>query len=237
VAYSYYNRKFTAAPTRNSMDIMNDIDVINSWPNSQQVKVEKTPSVIAYDTSPPTWGHEASLRHESKITHFKLGLTENVGKDYGPGILSLHRSNENDGNHRSFHSQKESVKYTTDFLACLFDFVTQKVLQAKFGAEFLRSLTTTYILTVPQIWEQQALANIRLAASRAFKVSQDQLILLAETEAAAHYCASIYREELEEGNRILICDAGRGTVVLRTFDESNFRTSSRTKLCPSLRSG
>jgi hypothetical protein len=232
VAYSYYNRKFTAA-TRSSTVIMNDIHFVNSWPDSPWFNKEKTPSVIAYtsDGSPPTWGYEASLRHESKIAHFKLGLTENGGKHYGPGILSLHRSNENDGNRLSLHSKKESVTYTTDYLGCLFDFVNQRL------PTRVAKQSISYILTVPQIWEQEALANIRLAASRAFKIAQDQLVLVAELKAAAHYCARISREEWEEGNCILICDAGRDTVVLLTCDESNFRTSSHTILRPSLHSG
>jgi hypothetical protein len=204
VAYSHNDRRITAAP-RTLKQIVNDINVITSWPNSGLFYKEKTPTVLAYNTFPPTWGHSVLPGDEPRITHFKLGFPLYDGDDSGL-----------EGSFQEYGSDPDlpglsAVDFTTDYLAALIKFVMQTVLQDK-------SLNISYILTVPAICRDLVLS--RLAASRAFGIPQDHLLIVAEPEAAVHYCTRVCWEEdeFEEGNRILICDAGGRTVVFLTFE-------------------
>jgi molecular chaperone DnaK (HSP70) len=78
---------------------------------------------------------------------------------------------------------------------------------------YLENQRTSYVITVPAIWSDDAKNLTRLAATRA-GIPGDKLNLITEPEAAALYCATMCEElDLRQGDRFLVCDAGGGTVV------------------------
>jgi molecular chaperone DnaK (HSP70) len=96
--------------------------------------------------------------------------------------------------------------------------------------------TFQYCLTVPAMWSDRAKNYMRQAAVKAGLVNaddhQDRLVLISEPEAAALYCERMCDQvQLEQGHRMMICDAGGGTVDLITFEilSVNKKGGSRLK--------
>lgn len=212
VAY-FYSGGISEAPKdeRDAKKTAETVNVIRNWPNVSAQYMEKTPTIIAYNTDPPTWGATVKPQHEPQVSRFKLGLEPNVPRHYGyhadSGDQSIY------GKHPSIPG-KEAVDFTTDYLKCIRDFVHNKFLPSQFGAQFLSNRRISYVMTVPAIWKDAAKALTRRAASLAFGVSNDELILVPEPEAAALFCATTCQEvDLNDGDQFLLCDAGGGTVV------------------------
>jgi hypothetical protein len=194
---------------------MDGIHVVTSWPDSGPFYKEKTPSLLAYDTTAPKWGYGVSARDDTLVMdYFKLGLMGDGLEQYGPGP--------------GFSGDRigiSPVDVTTDYLTCLFKFVAEKVLHNVFRAKYRQSWKILYIITVPAKWSDKAKGLIRMAASKAMGLtSPDDLRLLDELQAAALHCtyASQDDNKLEKGSRILMCDAGGGTVVVLAFEEFKF---------------
>lgn len=100
--------------------------------------------------------------------------------------------------------------------------------------------TFRYCLTVPAMWSDLAKHSMRKAAILAGLISkddpQDRLILISEPEAAALYCEKMCEQvNLKKEDRMMICDAGGGTVDLIAFEvvddhiESHRRLKETTK--------
>ena len=54
--------------------MIDNVRVINTWPNQTPSYTEKTPTVIAYNTNPPTWGGSVMPDDTPQVAYFKLGL-------------------------------------------------------------------------------------------------------------------------------------------------------------------
>lgn len=184
--------------------------VIREWPNLTSAYTEKTPTIIAYNRDPPTWGGSVRSHHEPQIDHFKLGLEPSVvryfGFDPSDNWLGF-------GKHPQIPN-KDPVDFSTDFLSCVHKWVRESYLPSKFSETFFSTQEFTYIVTVPAIWSDTAKDLTRQAASQAFNIPNDKLTLVTEPEAAALYCATMCREVgLSDGDQFIVCDAGGGTVV------------------------
>jgi len=192
------------------------IAIVRTWPNAVS---DKIPTVLAYNSTPPSWGANIGPRDKPRVAHFKLGLQENVGKYYkqrasAKGTTSLLGGYLDDPNWKHPNMpNKKAVDYTADYLTQAFNYVKNEALPRTFDAEFLKGQKISYVLTVPAIWTDKAKELTRQAAVRA-GISRRELMLITEPEAAALYCATWCQEvQLQEGDKFLICDAGGGTVV------------------------
>ena len=58
------------------------VHVIKSWPSPNSSYMDKIPSVLAYNTDPPTWGGRVKARDQPQVAHFKLGLQPNARDHY-----------------------------------------------------------------------------------------------------------------------------------------------------------
>jgi molecular chaperone DnaK (HSP70) len=222
VAYAHTAGILGNAENMTTMDMKRaaeKIHVIRTWPNQSNYFAEKTPSIIAYHTSPPTWGAKVKAKDKPQVAHFKLGLQENLGEHYfkkslpnaTPSILGGYLSNHN-WRHEDF-PHKEAVDYVGDYLKCVRDHVLKEILPSRYGEQFLKNQQTSYVLTVPAIWSDKAKELTRKAAITA-GIPAKKLMLISEPEAAALFCATLCPEaDLHKGDRFLICDAGGGTVV------------------------
>jgi hypothetical protein len=78
-----------------------------------------------------------------------------------------------------------------------------------------------FILTVPAIWSDSAKKKTEDAAIRAGMGNENGLELLSEPESAAIYTLKnidTTHSQIKVGDRIVVCDAGGGTVDLISYD-------------------
>jgi len=212
VAFAY------AANTKgdDTKKIAESVEVIKSWPNANNSFAEKTPTIISYHTNPPVWGGSVRPKDEPQIAYFKLGLQDGIGGHY------LLRSVHNPPSALPFldpnwkHPKlpnKTALDFAADYLTGVHKWVKEVFFPSKFGDQFLKNQTISYVITVPAIWKDGAKDLTRQAAVRA-GIPQNRLDLITEPEAAALYCATVCEEvDLNDGDCFLICDAGGGTVV------------------------
>ena len=76
VAYAHTG---TAQSSSNAISIADKVVIIRAWPSASSHYAEKTPTVLSYNTSPPSWGGKVRPSDDPQVAHFKLGLQENVG--------------------------------------------------------------------------------------------------------------------------------------------------------------
>jgi molecular chaperone DnaK (HSP70) len=206
VAFAYSRGETIQDPKR----AVDTITVIKEWPNYNRSHAQKTPTVLSYHSSPPTWGASVKPHHEPKISHFKLGLEANASSHYG------YRTSSNPFMMQLKHPRfrfKTAVDFTAEYLDCVFKWVHETYFPDKFGTDFLESQQLSYVITVPAIWRDAAKDLTRVAAKKA-GVPSDRMVLITEPEAAALYCATLCNEvDLRVGNHFVVCDAGGGTVV------------------------
>lgn len=85
------------------------------------------------------------------------------------------------------------------------------------------------------MWSDLAKYSMRRAAMKAGLINkndpQDRLILISEPEAAALYCERMCEQvNLSRGDRMMICDAGGGTVDLIVFEVVDDHSKSVNRL-------
>jgi molecular chaperone DnaK (HSP70) len=210
-----YSHSVQAVPGDASKTAEN-VHVIKSWPSPNSSYMDKIPSIIAYNTDPPTWGGNVKARDVPQVAHFKLGLQPSARDHYLRGSSHNETSAlaflESDLSHPQL-SGKKALDFAADYLTCVHTYVRDVLFPRQFGAAFLRNQQLSYVITVPAIWKDSAKALTREAATRA-GIPNQNLELITEPEAAALYCATICNEvDLVVGDRFLVCDAGGGTVV------------------------
>ncbi|ORE05092.1 hypothetical protein BCV72DRAFT_250807 [Rhizopus microsporus var. microsporus] len=202
---------------------------IQKWPQKGGNFYPKTPSISAYKKSDPStiveWGHSAkklmskpqAAKEHFILTNFKLRLDETL---FLRGSLDINK--------------RSPVDNIADYLTCLHQHVLDEVTRG--FAKNYPPETFRYCLTVPAMWSDLAKFYMRRAAIKAGLIHaddpQDRLILISEPEAAALYCERMCEQvNLKKGDRIMICDAGGGTVDLILFEvmDENIQSNHRLK--------
>ena len=204
--------------TRDELEtVVSKLTVIKSWPNSSHQYAEKTPTLLAYAGGTPiAWGGQVSPTHDIRIAGFKLGLHAGSRSHYLNSAAASRLGgflNNPNWRHPDLPS-KTAVDYAADYLSLVGHHVVNTVFTERFGDPFLRNHQICFVLTVPAIWSDQAKDATRRAAERA-GIPHDNLTMITEPEAAAHYCATTCEEvDLEVEDNFMVCDAGGGTVVM-----------------------
>ncbi|KAI9496191.1 hypothetical protein BDB00DRAFT_809414 [Zychaea mexicana] len=206
---------------------------IQKWPHKAGNFFPKVPTLSVYPRQEPAsleqqqqqrrrpklseWGHgakKAMLKpHAAKqnvlLSHFKLHLDD-----------SLHRPPLENG--------LTPVQAVADYLAALHQHTVQELTRG--FAKNYHPDTFRYCLTVPALWSDRAKHMMRQAAIQAGLIApsdpSDRLVLISEPEAAALYCEETMADQvqLQDNDRIMVCDAGGGTVDLIVF-QVNFSSS------------
>jgi hypothetical protein len=221
VAYSHTAGVGPVTSTAEMRKAVDNVVVIKTWPNQTNCYADKTPSILAYNRHPPTWGGNVKPTDEPRVAHFKLGLQEDIGEHYqanespqaphAESVLGGYLINQN-WKHPAL-PELEAVDFAGDYLTQINQHVTKEVLPRHFGPRFLQNQNLSYVITVPAIWSDKAKEKTKQAAFAA-GIEPGNLELITEPEAAALYCATLCNEvDLDEGDRFVICDAGGGTVV------------------------
>lgn len=221
VAYAHSVGIGTVTSSTEMREAANQVSVIKNWPNRGNVFTEKTPTILAYNQTPPLFGSQVKPKDEPQVEHFKLGLQEGISAHYQGARPRVEDNNEHSvrdlpAEHRWTHPllpHMKPVDYARDYIQAVNRFVRQDVLPNRYGEKFLQNQRVSYVITVPAIWSDKAKQLTQKAAVDA-GIDGDSLILITEPEAAALYCATLCEEvDLEPGDNFMICDAGGGTVV------------------------
>jgi len=213
VAYLFYVPQFGNQPYR----ISQEISLVRRWNNLNNDTDDKTPSIIAYHTQPPTWGANVSPTDHPQAKYFKLGLEPKAQEQY-KGSLARMTFDEARRGTRAANKQPEDLM--ADYLALL--------LQHGETSEILGDISNNhqvhYVITVPALWSDLAIERTKLAAARA-GIPLNQLQLIREPEAAALYCTIMGPDVYFQPNeKFMVCDAGGGRVVILHSNISHCRT-------------
>ncbi|RPB00764.1 actin-like ATPase domain-containing protein [Choiromyces venosus 120613-1] len=203
-----------------------NIVVIDSWPGRGNTNHAKVSTEISYSNNGVTWGYDIppdGVRHG----FFKLLLDVNAAATQydNPRLAASNpRSMERSYARIPLPAGKTAVEITTDYLKLLYTHLMRTLSQ-----RLIHTIDNTpiqFVLTTPAIWSHEAQNATCQAAKDAGFTSRagDTLTMVSEPEAAASYCLKEICHErsntenpLEPGERVLICDAGGGTVDLITY--------------------
>lgn len=190
-----------------------DIEVIRDWPRAAGGRdaSDKVPSDIVYNRGGRPVGHgfEASGHGAAPLRWVKLLLEPETFKE---------KSNRTSRVWESYHAlgQKRPVDAVGDYLRWLWKRVQAAVVE-KEGEDEDSALFDpkhlTVVLTVPASWSAPAKQRMATAAVLA-GIPEQSIKTLAEPEAAA-VCGlqkRARRRQVGDGDCVIICDAGGGTV-------------------------
>lgn len=199
-----------------------DIIPIRQWPDAVgKQDVDKVPSEMAYlPDGSFKWGFQATaesvVKEANVLQYMKLLLdpSQEQNSDLADP-LGLTQMRE------SLPPGKEPMDVVADYLAAL-RMHALDVLSKTYGTEFWKVIPIEYHLTIPAVWSDAAKALTLQAANKAGIGSKDDLVLIAEPEAAALYCLTdLYPDLLKVGDTFVVVDCGGGTVDLISYKVLN----------------
>ncbi|KAF8421674.1 hypothetical protein EV426DRAFT_565316 [Tirmania nivea] len=205
--------------------------IIRQWPGATgKHGVDKVPSEMRYTPTGIKWGFQAD---EAPVVNQRQGpqggAQKNTKLQYMKLLLDPSQKKKRKGRvqladplglaqiRQAIPPGKSVVDVVADYLKCLKEHALD-VLSKSFGAEFWKSIPIEYYLTIPAVWSEAAKALTLQAAERAGIGSKNELVLIAEPEAAAIYCLShMWQDSLKVGETVVVADCGRGTVDLVSY--------------------
>jgi molecular chaperone DnaK (HSP70) len=129
-------------------------------------------------------------------------------------------------------SQSDVERWTEDYLHQLYSHVDTRLSGDLPSSKSWQTAKIDFVFSVPTTWSPEVVANFkRIALSAGWGAcrAHSLKIGLTEAEAAAVYVASEARAMFEEGDVVLMCDAGGGTT-----DLSILRVTGAQRGVPSL---
>ncbi|KAF8470618.1 hypothetical protein BDZ91DRAFT_718525 [Kalaharituber pfeilii] len=194
-----------------------EVTPIRQWPGAVgKHDVDKVPSEMMYlDDGTFKWGFLAaaeSLRPGRKLLQYmKLLLDPSQEKGSFADPLGLKQVRA------ALPPHKQPVDAVSDYLKAIKNHALE-VLSNDLGTEFWTVIPTEYHLTIPAVWSESAKALTLKAANNAGIGSENDLILIAEPEAAALYCLTdLFPGTLKVGETFVVADCGGGTVDLVSY--------------------
>ncbi|RHZ44338.1 uncharacterized protein CDV56_100181 [Aspergillus thermomutatus] len=182
-----------------------DVKVINSWPGARNRTTPKVPTTISYENGKFLWGYQTPMFGEV-VRGVKLLLDPTQEIDYRPAVQS-----------KDILAKygKQPLDVARDYLQLLVN-SAKETLRRGFG-NALDSMEIRYVLTVPAVWTDKA-KNMTLTAATDAGISALDVTLVSEPEAAALSCLNALQPgTIENGDVVIICDAGGGTVDLISY--------------------
>ena len=120
-----------------------------------------------------------------------------------------------------------------DYLSAIYKHV-MTTLYRRFERGVLELTKIDFVLTVPAIWSDAAKKKTEDAAIRAGMGNEHTLELLSEPESAAVYTLKNIdnaHSQIRVHDRIVVCDAGGGTVDLISYDIQSIHPSLSVMEC------
>ena len=141
---------------------------------------------------------------------------------------------------RQYMNYKDPVTLVQDYLEQLHKHVME-TLKRRFTSTIIQNTRIHYILTVPAIFSDLAKHRMELAARKAgIGGTNSSLELLSEPESAALYCLKIMQNrmlQIKVGDKMVICDAGGGTVDLISYELKQIVDVFRLEECSTATGG
>lgn len=126
------------------------------------------------------------------------------------------------------------IEVTRDYLVQLHGHI-KLTLSRRFSSTMLETCQFEYVLTVPAIWSDAAKKRTEVAAINAGLGGQDSsLELLSEPESAAVYALRTIENVLSRikiDDKIVVCDAGGGTVDLISYEIRRIQPTLKVVEC------
>ncbi|KAL9604108.1 MAG: hypothetical protein Q9219_000696 [cf. Caloplaca sp. 3 TL-2023] len=188
------------------------IEIIKNWPTAGQVVGSQVPTEIAYDhdnQSRVFWGYGIGP-HLKKIKWFKLCL------ELEQDVLEL-------------PDELTFVDVISDYLSAIRKHIVA-TLQRRIDSIIMQPAVLSFAITVPAIWTDSAKRKTQDIAVKAGmgraaspeKAAKGQLLpqIFSEPECAAIFALKDLDnlQALRDKDRILVCDAGGGTVDVITYE-------------------
>lgn len=127
----------------------------------------------------------------------------------------------------------QATDVVQDYLTALYKHI-MTTLYRRFERGVMAATRVDFVLTVPAIWSDAAKQKTRTAAVAAGMGNEHNLELLSEPESAALYTIKSVQSaqsQVRQGDRIVVCDAGGGTVDLITYDVQRVYPNLSVKEC------
>ncbi|EMR64084.1 putative heat shock 70 kda protein 12a protein [Eutypa lata UCREL1] len=187
------------------------IYTVDTWPGADDRIVPKTPTTLQYEHDSITkfkWGYQLDQSNEEKIVGLKLLLDPDQNCPYQ---IPADTQTEIE------QLPKPVVEIASDYIRSIFQHALKEIEKGYFPG-FINGFKKQYILTVPAVWSDPAKAlTERHQAARNAGISPVDMI--TEPEAAALYTLQTMKDKgLKDGDAIIICDAGGGTVDLISYE-------------------
>ncbi|KAI8067212.1 hypothetical protein BDF21DRAFT_426055 [Thamnidium elegans] len=194
-----------------------DVVDIKDWPKNNGGRHYKIPTIIRY--------------HKTDRSQYKCGLEaekETEGYDSCIRLFKLRLSDSTRTDLTELPEGLDIVTVISDYLKYLHKNICSSIHKALGcnSAIFEKKIESfRYCLTVPAIWTNGAKSKMREACILAGIIDRndhvDRLLMVGEPEAAAIYSEKMKGGiSIKSGERLMIVDAGGGTVDLTTFEKT-----------------
>ena len=111
---------------------------------------------------------------------------------------------------------------------------TMSTLYRRFDRGVLQTMPIMFVVCVPAIWSDSAKKKTEDAAIRAGMGKEHQLELISEPESAAIYTLKTLdssHSKIQVDDRVVVCDAGGGTVDLISYIVSSIHPNLKVVEC------
>lgn len=199
-----------------------DIEVVKDWPRAEvgRDNSDKVPSESSYDKGGRLIGHgfEASRHDAAPLQWVKLLLEPDSFREHSKRTSRVWHSYYVVG---SRELPKRPVDVVGEYLRWLWKTVRDTIKEKESedeDSDLFAAENLTVVLTVPASWSAPAKQRMATAAFLA-GIPEQCLKLLAEPEAAAVYGLQkkARQRAIADGDCVIICDAGGGTVDAVTY--------------------
>ncbi|KAI0125684.1 hypothetical protein BJ170DRAFT_684939 [Xylariales sp. AK1849] len=182
---------------------------VDSWPGGDDRIVPKTPTTLLYENGSKDkfqWGYQLDQTLEEKIVGLKLLLDPDQKRPYWiPTNVEAEMAK----------LPKDVLDVASDYIRVIFEHALKEI-EKGYLPDFIRNFAKQYVLTVPAVWSDKA-KDMTLRAARNAGISPVDMI--TEPEAAALFTLQSMKDKgLKDGDAIVICDAGGGTVDLVAYE-------------------
>lgn len=193
---------------------------VRAWPSSRGPDHDesKVPSKISYDCDGKVmeWGFEADGSGGVTMECFKLALV--ATKDLPFHLQASPKLNETKKNMRDLGITAGQVM--AQYMIKIWDHAENEI-KKTIGRWALESLPIHVVITIPAIWDNQAIQTMKDAAALAVLESRPAGLttyeFLSEPEAAVQAYAKELQLKLDVGDAVLVVDLGGGTGDIITY--------------------
>lgn len=233
---------------RVTMKWQRDINDKDQWPGAKSEHYPKTLSALLLrDKAVEAWGHLASQQHNELVTGWTLE-DRKAAQERRPTTTKAERKR-----YEYFYGMKMSLRPRDDpaqdstdaqlvgiddhledpssVIAMYLRQIVQVAVADITGKGHYTESDIRWCLTVPAIWDQWSLQQMRQAAVAAgLPTDRSRLLLIPEPDAAALYCDvvgttagngpgdDVHQGLLRPGMRFLVVDCGGGTADLVSYE-------------------